>query len=94
MSPVPYGTGLFCEDNFRLAQSTLFSSSGMLNGSMSILKLAKDNPKKELEFEIKFQLSLTTAKRFEMMFGRDALEFLKFARKHERFKTPVIVKRT
>lgn len=59
-----------------------------------ILKLTKDNPKKELEFEVNFQLSLTTGERFEMMFGKDAMEFLKFARKHECFKTPLIIKRT
>lgn len=58
-----------------------------------ILKLAKDNPKKELKFEVNFQLSLTTRERFEMMFGKDAMKFLKFARKHERFKTPFIIKR-
>lgn len=61
---------------------------------MPILKLAKDDPKKELEFEVGFQLSLSTAERFEMMFGKDAVAFLKFAREHERFKTPLIVKRT
>lgn len=34
-----------------------------------ILKLSKDNPKKELEFELDYQLSLTTRERFEMMFS-------------------------
>lgn len=61
---------------------------------MPILKLAKDDPKKELKFEVNYQLTLTTAQRFRMMFGKDAMEFLKFAREHERLKTPLIVKRT
>lgn len=61
---------------------------------MPILKLSKDNPKKELEFEVKFQLSLTTKQRFEMMWGKDAMAWLKFARAHEHSKTPFIVKRT
>jgi len=60
---------------------------------MPILKLSKDDPKKELEFEIAYQLSLTVKQRFEMMFGKDAMNFLKFAREHESFKTPLIVKR-
>ena len=33
-----------------------------------ILKLSKHNEKKEKEFELNFQQSLTTAERFEMMF--------------------------
>jgi len=35
-----------------------------------ILKVKQDNPKKELEFEINYQLSLTTKQRFEMMFKK------------------------
>lgn len=35
-----------------------------------ILKLKRDNPKKELQFEIDYQSSLTTKERFEMMFKR------------------------
>jgi len=35
-----------------------------------VLKLSKDNLQKELQFELDFQLSLTTAQRFEMMFRR------------------------
>ncbi len=36
----------------------------------SIIKLAKDDPEKELEFELEFQRSLTTQQRFEMMFRK------------------------
>lgn len=61
---------------------------------MPILKLSKDDPKKELEFEIKFQLSLTIQQRFEMMWGPDAIAWLKLAREHEHTKTSLIVKRT
>lgn len=35
-----------------------------------VLKINEDNPKKELQFEIDFQLSLTTKERFKMMFER------------------------
>ncbi|PIU55274.1 MAG: hypothetical protein COS89_07795 [Deltaproteobacteria bacterium CG07_land_8_20_14_0_80_38_7] len=60
---------------------------------MPMLKLSKHDPKKELEFEVKYQLTLTVDQRFEMMFGKDALIWTKFAREHEYFKTPLIVKR-
>lgn len=60
---------------------------------MPILKLSKDDPKKELAFEVKFQLSLSIQQRFEMMWGRDAMSWLKFAREHEHTKTPLIIKR-
>lgn len=61
---------------------------------MPILKLSGHHPKKEVEFEIRYQLSLTLKERFEMMWGRDAIEWLKFARKHEHPKTSLIIKRT
>lgn len=35
-----------------------------------ILKLDKDDEKKELDFELEYQLSLTPEQRFEMMFKR------------------------
>lgn len=35
-----------------------------------ILKLEKDDDEKELDFEIAYQLSLTTEQRFEMMFKK------------------------
>lgn len=62
--------------------------------AMPMLKLAKDDPKKELEFEVEYQLSLTLQQRLEMMWGRDAMAWLEFAREHEHIKTPLIVKRS
>lgn len=35
-----------------------------------ILKLPKDDPEREREFELEFLLSLTAQQRFEMMFRR------------------------
>lgn len=35
-----------------------------------ILKLEKDDSERELEFELNYQLSLTTQQRFEMMFQK------------------------
>ena len=61
---------------------------------MPLLKLRKDDPKKELAFEVRYQLSLSTRKRFEMMWGRDAIAWRKFSREHEYPKAPLIVKRT
>ncbi len=37
---------------------------------MPILKLSRDDPKKELEFELAYQASLTVEERFKMMFRR------------------------
>lgn len=61
---------------------------------MPMLKLRKDNPRKELDFEVRYQLSLTKKQRLEIMWGDDAMTWLKFARKHERAKTSLIIKRT
>ena len=44
-------------------------------GMTQILKTKSDNPEKELEFELKFQLSLTTQERFEMMFQKSGYKF-------------------
>lgn len=60
---------------------------------MPILKLNKDDPKKEFSFESKWQRSLTTQERFEMMWGKDAMSWLEFVRQHEHRKAPLIVKR-
>ena len=35
-----------------------------------VLKLEADNEEKELEFELDYQLSLTTEQRFQMMFKK------------------------
>jgi hypothetical protein len=57
-----------------------------------ILILDGDDPEKELDFEIEFQLSLTPAERYEIMdkLVRDGLEFVK---KPGYKKTPAIVAR-
>lgn len=58
-----------------------------------ILILDDDNPERELEFEIKFQLSLTPAERYEIMDSlvRDVLEMKS---KHGYQNTPAIVTRS
>jgi hypothetical protein len=38
-----------------------------------VLKAAVDDPAQELEFELAYQRSLTTAERFEMMWARSRL---------------------
>ncbi len=57
-----------------------------------MLILDGDDPEKELDFEIEFQLSLTPAERYEIMdkLVRDGLEFV---RKRGYKKTPAIVAR-
>ena len=57
-----------------------------------MLSLEKDDPEKELEFEIQFQLSLTAEQRYEMMdrLVKDGLEFIA---RNGYSKTPAIVTR-
>jgi hypothetical protein len=64
------------------------------SGKQWILTLDKDDPEKEFDFESRWQRSLTTQERFEMMWGDEAMMWLKFVRQHEHNKTPLIVKRT
>ena len=57
-----------------------------------ILSLEKDDPKKELEFEITFQLSLTSSQRYKRlvkMFKQN----MDSISKNERQKTPAIISR-
>lgn len=58
-----------------------------------MLVLENDDPKKELEFEIEFQFSLTEQQRYEIMdqLVQDGLEFIK---RHGYKNTPAIVART
>ncbi len=58
-----------------------------------VLKLDKHNEKKELLFELKYQMSLTTKQRFEMMFKRTA-ELRRLLEKNGSRKTFQIIKRT
>ena len=56
-----------------------------------ILTLENDDPKKELEFEIAFQLSLTVAQRYrrmQKMFGKTMNK-----KKHDHQKTSEIISR-
>ena len=57
-----------------------------------ILILDRDDPERELDFEIEFQLSLTEAERYEAMdrLVKDGLEFIG---QHGYSKTPAIVTR-
>jgi len=58
-----------------------------------ILILDKDDPKKELDFEIQFQLSLSAAQRYEAMdrLVKDGLEFIK---RRGYSKTPPVITRS
>jgi hypothetical protein len=61
-------------------------------GKTHILILDKDDPKKELEFEVQFQLSLSMKQRYEIMdrLVKDGLEIMK---KHGYRPTPTIFTR-
>jgi len=58
-----------------------------------VLKLEKDNQKKELIFELKYLLSLTTRQRFEMMLKKSE-EIKKLLDKRGHRKAFQIIKRT
>jgi hypothetical protein len=58
-----------------------------------VLKLENDNQKKELIFELKYLLSLTTRQRFEMMLKKSE-EIKKLLGKRGRRKAFQIIKRT
>jgi hypothetical protein len=59
----------------------------------SVLKLDRYNEKKEITFELKFQMSLTTRQRFEMMFKKTE-EIKKLLEKSGHRKAFEIIKRT
>jgi hypothetical protein len=58
-----------------------------------ILMLKKDNEKKEIEFELEYLTSLTTAQRFKMMF-ETSLYLARMLKRHEHRKSPQITQRT
>lgn len=58
-----------------------------------VLKCDKDNEAKELNFELDYQLSLTTAQRFEMMFARSR-EIMEILVRNGHRKPFEIIKRT
>jgi hypothetical protein len=59
---------------------------------MAILKLDRHNEEKEIEFELDYLTSLTTAERFQMMFQKTE-EMLSLLKRNERRKTTKIIKR-
>jgi hypothetical protein len=62
-------------------------------GKTHILILDKDDPKKELEFEVQFQLSLSMKQRYEIM-DRLVKNGLKLIEKRGPIKGPMIVIQT
>lgn len=58
-----------------------------------ILCLEKDDPEKELDFEVRWQLSLSRKERFDMMFERSR-QVRGMLRRHGHSTPPTIVKRT
>jgi hypothetical protein len=58
-----------------------------------ILKLAADDPKRELEFELAYLRSLTTKERFALMF-RKSRELAESLARHGHRKPAAILKRT
>ena len=57
-----------------------------------ILSIEKDDPKKELEFEVTFQLSLTSSQRYKRMI-KMLKQNMDSINKNERQKTPAIISR-
>ena len=57
-----------------------------------ILSLEKDVPKKELEFEIAFQLSLSSSQRYKRM-NKLFNQNKNFINKNEHQKTPAVISR-
>ena len=59
----------------------------------SILKLTHDDEERELEFDLSYQLSLSTQERFEMMFQKSK-ELKEIMLRNGHRKTFEIIKRT
>lgn len=60
---------------------------------MAILKLDKDDPQREIDFELDYLISLTTRQRFEMMIQKSR-EMVQLLRRNGHRKTTEIIKRT
>ncbi|OGU77321.1 MAG: hypothetical protein A2V93_11780 [Ignavibacteria bacterium RBG_16_34_14] len=58
-----------------------------------ILMLGEDDPKRELEFEVAFQLSLTVEQRYKRM-KKLFSQTIDTIKKHDYPKTPAIISRT
>lgn len=59
---------------------------------MPMLKLSKDDPKKELEFEVSCALAYTVSERLHKLLALSK-QMLKLAKKYENRKPPQIIKR-
>lgn len=62
-------------------------------GRTRILKLMKDQPDQELDFELDFLASLTVQQRFEMMIRRSQ-EIKRMLRDHGNLPAAEVIKRT
>jgi hypothetical protein len=65
----------------------------MRKKNVQILSLEKDDPKKELEFEIAFNLSLTEKQRYKILI-RLLRQTIKYVKSHDYPKTPAIISRS
>ena len=64
----------------------------MMRKKTFILQLEKDDPKKELEFDVRFNLSLTEKQRYKIMM-KLLKQTMKAVKKHDYQKSPAIVSR-
>ena len=60
---------------------------------MAVLKLKKDDEKREIEFELAYLKSLTTQQRFQMMLQKSR-EMILLLRRNEHRKSTQVIKRT
>lgn len=58
-----------------------------------ILKLDRDDPEKEIDFEIRYQMTLTTEEHFKRMISRSS-QIAKMMAAHGHKKTPGMFQRT
>ena len=59
---------------------------------MTVLKLKKQDEKKEIDFELDYLLSLTTKQRFQMMFEKSR-QTARLLKRNGRRKTTKVIKR-
>jgi tRNA pseudouridine-54 N-methylase len=85
--------GIAVMDNTCYAMSKVFHLTHLdRKVIMAILKLAKANPRREMEFELDYLASLSTQQRFQMMFEKNR-QMASLLRKDGRRKAPGIIKR-
>jgi hypothetical protein len=83
---------LMFHDIIQINNNIVIIHSG-LGKNMPVLKLSKHNEEKEIEFELKYLMSLTTKQRFQIMFNKQQ-EILKLLKKNANRETTEIIKRT